>query len=383
KQQHSQHKPPLNPMNYGKTKIKMTELTYHRKKGGGMQTVKINHHVLKVFLGVVVIAALFMGCSSSLLHRAVQSQEVAEYHAKRSNRNEAARHFSDAAGYYQKEAHRQEKHRDSYAKKLQPSLWSGFWKGVFMGLGESFVMAKGDMFQRSQMERSKYERSQMEEEEQNKKRILLETKMQEAETMRKKYEEKAKQSLKTAECYKIFNSEEKIMECRSNIYEQEVLELAETKAVIQTKFGDIVLRFFPDVAPVHVKNFVTLAKSGFYDGTTFHRVIPGFMVQGGDPNTKSDDRSTHGMGGPGHSVNAEFNERKHDRGIVSMARSGHPDSAGSQFFIVVKNSPFLDGQYTAFGQVTSGMEVADKIVDLPRDARDNPDERVEIKVRVL
>ncbi len=155
------------------------------------------------------------------------------------------------------------------------------------------------------------------------------------------------------------------------------------KAVIETSYGNLELEFFPDSAPGHVENFLKLAGEGFYDGTTFHRVIPGFMVQGGDPNTKSDDRSTHGMGGPGHSVNAEFNERRHDRGIVSMARSGHPDSAGSQFFIVVKNSPFLDGQYTAFGQVTSGMEVADKIVDLPRDARDNPDERVEINIRVL
>ncbi len=155
------------------------------------------------------------------------------------------------------------------------------------------------------------------------------------------------------------------------------------KAVIETSYGNIELEFFPDSAPGHVENFLKLAGEGFYDGTTFHRVIPGFMVQGGDPNTKSEDRSTHGMGGPGHTINAEFNDRKHDRGIVSMARSGDPDSAGSQFFVVVKNSPFLDGQYTVFGAVTSGMDVADKIVDLPRDGGDNPDERVEIKVRVL
>ena len=155
------------------------------------------------------------------------------------------------------------------------------------------------------------------------------------------------------------------------------------KAVIETSYGNMELEFFHDSAPGHVENFLKLAGEGFYDGTTFHRVIPGFMVQGGDPNTKSDDRSTHGMGGPGYNIDAEFNDRKHDRGIISMARSGHPDSAGSQFFVVVKNSPFLDGQYTVFGAVTSGMDVADKIVDLPRDSSDNPDERVEIKVRVL
>lgn len=180
-----------------------------------MQTVKINHHVLKLFFGIVVIAGIIQGCSSSLLHKAVQSQEVAEYHAKRSNRNEAARHFSDAAGYYQKEAYRQEKLRESYAKKLQPGFWSGFWKDFFMGLGKHFVMTKGDKSQRLKMASARLHQNP--EEEQNKKKILIEAKMQEAETMRKKYEEKAKQSLKTAECYRKFNSEEKIMECRSKI----------------------------------------------------------------------------------------------------------------------------------------------------------------------
>lgn len=153
-------------------------------------------------------------------------------------------------------------------------------------------------------------------------------------------------------------------------------------AIIETKFGNIELRFFPDAAPNHVDNFLTLARSGFYDGTIFHRVIPGFMIQGGDPNTKGTDKSTYGQGGPDHSVREEFNDRPHTRGILSMARSGHPDSAGSQFFIVVKNSHFLDGQYTVFGEVVKGMDVVDRIVSQRRDARDNPLERVDMKIRV-
>ena len=158
---------------------------------------------------------------------------------------------------------------------------------------------------------------------------------------------------------------------------------AQEIAVIETKFGKIEMEFFADKAPGHVKNFKDLAKKGFYDGTIFHRVIPDFMIQGGDPNTKSDDRATHGMGGPGHSINAEFNDTPHKRGILSMARSQDPNSAGSQFFIVVKKSSFLDGKYTAFGKVLSGMAVADQIVNAPRDKRDNPDERIEMKVKVV
>ncbi len=155
-----------------------------------------------------------------------------------------------------------------------------------------------------------------------------------------------------------------------------------TKAVIETKFGNIELKFFPDVAPNHVKNFVKLAKDGFYNGTIFHRVIPGFMIQGGDPNTKGQDKATYGMGDPGHKVKAEFNNISHKRGILSMARSSDPDSAGSQFFIVIKDSTFLDNQYTVFGEVTKGMDVADKIVNLPRNENDLPDERVEMKVKI-
>jgi len=154
-------------------------------------------------------------------------------------------------------------------------------------------------------------------------------------------------------------------------------------AIIETNLGNIELRFFPDIAPKHVENFLTLAKSGFYDGTIFHRVIPGFMIQGGDPNTKGTNKSIYGQGGPDHSVKAEFSQRTHSRGILSMARSSSPDSAGSQFFIVVQDAKFLDGQYTVFGEVVSGMDVADKIVSQERDARDNPLQRVEMKVRVL
>ena len=155
------------------------------------------------------------------------------------------------------------------------------------------------------------------------------------------------------------------------------------KAVIKTKFGDMDLEFFPDKAPKHVENFIKLAKSGFYNGTIFHRVIPNFMVQGGDPNTKGEDKSKYGMGGPGYNVNAEFNDTPHTRGILSMARSRNPNSAGSQFFIMVGNAPHLDGQYTAFGKVVKGMEVVDQIVAQQRDGRDNPLERIEMTIEVI
>ncbi len=164
---------------------------------------------------------------------------------------------------------------------------------------------------------------------------------------------------------------------------EEIKKMAETKATIETKFGAIELKFFPDVAPNHVNNFIDLARKGFYDGTTFHRVIPGFMIQGGDPNSKNPDKSSHGMGGPGYQLKAEFNSRHHKRGTLSMARAANPDSAGSQFFICVADAPFLDKQYTVFGEVTSGMDVVDKIVGQPRDSRDNPNERVEMKVKIV
>ena len=153
-------------------------------------------------------------------------------------------------------------------------------------------------------------------------------------------------------------------------------------AVIETNFGNIVIQLFPDVAPGHVENFVKLARDGFYDGSTFHRVIPGFMIQGGDPNSKDEDRSNDGQGGPGYTINAEFSDIPHKRGILSMARAQDPNSAGSQFFIVVADSNFLDGQYTVFGEVIEGMDVADKIVNVERDSMDNPLEKVTMKVTI-
>jgi cyclophilin family peptidyl-prolyl cis-trans isomerase len=142
---------------------------------------------------------------------------------------------------------------------------------------------------------------------------------------------------------------------------------------IRTKFGDISIEFFPDAAPKTVENFTKLAKSGFYDGLTFHRIVPGFVIQGGDPNTKnSANRSRWGTGGPGWTVKAEFNKNKHSRGALSMARSQDPNSAGSQFFVVLKDANFLDGQYTVFGRVTSGMDAVDKIAALKTDPADAP-----------
>jgi peptidyl-prolyl cis-trans isomerase B (cyclophilin B) len=162
------------------------------------------------------------------------------------------------------------------------------------------------------------------------------------------------------------------------------------RAIIKTKFGEIHLKFYSDVAPNHVENFIKLAKSGFYDGTIFHRVIPGFMIQGGDPNTKNSLRKdTYGQGGPkdekGNPIllKAEFSDIPHKRGIVSMARANEPNTAGSQFFVVVEQSPFLDRKYTAFGEVTKGLGVADKIVSLPRNDHDLPNERIEMTVTIV
>lgn len=135
--------------------------------------------------------------------------------------------------------------------------------------------------------------------------------------------------------------------------------------------GVMKAELYPEVAPNTVKNFISLVKKGFYNGVIFHRVIPGFMIQGGDPEGV-------GVGGPGYSIKGEFranrfqNDLKHTKGVLSMARSGHPDSAGSQFFIMVESAPHLDGQYAAFGKVIEGIEEADKIVGVKRDYRDKP-----------
>lgn len=163
------------------------------------------------------------------------------------------------------------------------------------------------------------------------------------------------------------------------VSKKEIASMAAARAIIETKFGTITLKFFPDVAPQHVKNFIELAKNGFYNGTTFHRVIRGFMIQGGDPNG-------NGTGGPGYTIKAEFNKRPHKRGTLSMARTNMPDTAGSQFFICFDMAPrqkaMLDGNYTVFGEVVSGMEVADKIVALQVPGTDRPRERVEVKISI-
>ncbi|MCC6967470.1 MAG: peptidylprolyl isomerase [Nitrospira sp.] len=177
----------------------------------------------------------------------------------------------------------------------------------------------------------------------------------------------------------------------------ESVNASNVRAVIKTKLGDIEIKFLPDVAPKHVENFIKLVKSGFYNGTIFHRVIPGFMIQGGDPNTKDSLRKdAYGQGGPGHHVKAEFSDLPHKRGVVSMARAQDPDSAGSQFFIVVEESRFLDRKYTIFGEVVKGIGVADKLVALPRvmcqtgvpspadkGPCDNPIDRVEMTVTII
>jgi len=159
-------------------------------------------------------------------------------------------------------------------------------------------------------------------------------------------------------------------------------------AILETPQGKIVIEFFPEDAPNHVANFLNLTESGFYDGVLFHRIIPGFMIQGGDPNTKTEDNSTWGTGGPGYSIDAEFNDIKHNRGIVSMARSQNPNSAGSQFFIVHQNSNFLDQQYTVFGRIATeeSFETLDKIAALETGQRDipvNPDEAKIIKATIV
>jgi len=158
----------------------------------------------------------------------------------------------------------------------------------------------------------------------------------------------------------------------------------EKVAVLDTNLGRIVLKFFPKKAPGHVSNFEKLADKKFYDGTKFHRVIPGFMIQGGDPYSKTGPDSMVGQGDPGYKIKAEFNDTHHARGILSMARSNDPDSAGSQFFICVADASSLDGKYTAFGQVVQGMDVVDKIVNLPRNNQDRPtpDEAVMNTVRI-
>ena len=170
--------------------------------------------------------------------------------------------------------------------------------------------------------------------------------------------------------------------------EEQKTESKETKpaaaanevAVIKTSEGDMVIEFWPDVAPKTVENFKTLAKKGFYDGTCFHRVIKGFMIQGGDPNSKDlSKEGSWGMGGPGYNIKAEFNDRHHDRGVISMARTQDPDSAGSQFFICHGSPRQLDHQYTAFGKLIKGDDVLEKIATTPTHSPDRPNKRMVVE----
>ena len=157
------------------------------------------------------------------------------------------------------------------------------------------------------------------------------------------------------------------------------------RVVLKTKFGEMEIVFFPELAPKHVKSFLRLASEGKYNGTVFHRVIPGFMIQGGDLISKDPSkRHRYGTGDAGFTLPAEFSTISHERGILSAARQGgNVDSASSQFFIIVKNSPFLDRDYTIFGEVVKGIEIADKIVGQPRDKHDNPLERIEMTIEVM
>ena len=150
-----------------------------------------------------------------------------------------------------------------------------------------------------------------------------------------------------------------------------------------TELGKIEIKLWPDVAPLHCAFVAERVKDGYYDGTAFHRVIPGFMIQGGDPNSKDQPRETWGSGGYPEKVVAEFSDHKHVRGTLSAARTSDPNSFGGQFFLCVADSPWLDNQYTAFGEVVSGMEVADAVVNSPRDSRDNPIEKIEMTIKPM
>lgn len=179
-----------------------------------------------------------------------------------------------------------------------------------------------------------------------------------------------------------------------NTKEMEVLldKVAETPAepvaaneyaLIETRFGVMKMRFFPDKAPGHCANFKRLANAGYYDGVTFHRVIPGFMIQGGDILSRDGNKATDGTGGPGYTINAEFNDVSHVTGIVSMARTPDPNSAGSQFFICDGSPTFLDRNYTVFGEIVEGKEIINKIANVQRDGRDNPLQPVYMRVTMI
>ena len=167
-------------------------------------------------------------------------------------------------------------------------------------------------------------------------------------------------------------------------------------AVISTNFGDMVVEFYPDIAPMHVESFMALANEEYFNGTTFHRVIPGFMIQGGDPNSRNENRATHGTGGRAGKffglgneedpstwlIPQEFSDTPHVKGILSMARTNDPNSASSQFFVCHDNANFLDNNYTVFGKVIDGLDIVDEIANVAKDQNDNPLERVEMSIRI-
>ena len=167
-------------------------------------------------------------------------------------------------------------------------------------------------------------------------------------------------------------------------------------AVISTNFGDMVVEFYPDIAPMHVESFMALVNEEYFNGTTFHRVIPGFMIQGGDPNSRNENRATHGTGGRAGKffglgneedsstwlIPQEFSDTPHVKGILSMARTNDPNSASSQFFVCNDNANFLDNNYTVFGKVIDGLDIIDEIANVAKDQNDNPLERVEMSIRI-
>ncbi|MCF7689271.1 MAG: peptidylprolyl isomerase [Cephaloticoccus sp.] len=155
------------------------------------------------------------------------------------------------------------------------------------------------------------------------------------------------------------------------------------QAIIKTTYGDLTIAFWPEVAPKTVANFKKLASEGFYNGTAFHRIIKGFMIQGGCPNTKAGQKGMPGTGSPGYQIKAEFNDKSHVRGVISMARSANPDSAGSQFFICHGDAKFLDKQYTAFGKLSAGDDVLERIATVPTQSggggeKSTPIDRIEV-----
>ena len=167
-------------------------------------------------------------------------------------------------------------------------------------------------------------------------------------------------------------------------------------AVISTNFGDMVVEFYPDIAPMHVESFMALVNEEYFNGTTFHRVIPGFMIQGGDPNSRNENRATHGTGGRAGKffgigneedpstwlIPQEFSNTPHVKGILSMARTNDPNSASSQFFVCHDNANFLDNNYTVFGKVIDGLDIIDQIANVAKDQNDNPLEKVEMSIRI-